>query len=236
VPLQTLVFLTIVFLGVFCSIWFKKLTAAGGIAGGIAGLCLYLGGGWTGFLLMAFFFVLGTAATSWKRSQKQLLRTAEEHTGKRTVSQVLANGGVGGLLGLLAWWFPQQKDIFQLMIAAAFSSATADTVSSELGSVYGKKFYNILSFKNDKKGLDGVVSLEGTLFGVAGSLVIAVIYSMGFGWSINFIWIVIAGTIGNVVDSLLGAMFERKGLLNNDLVNFFNTLAAVLVCLLVGFH
>jgi uncharacterized protein (TIGR00297 family) len=148
----------------------------------------------------------------------------------------LANGGVGGLLGLLAWCFPQQKDLFQLMIAAAFSSATADTLSSELGSVYGRKFYDILSFKNDKRGLDGVVSLEGTLFGMAGSLVIAIIYSIGFGWGLNFIWIVIAGTIGNAVDSLLGAMFERKGFLHNDLVNFFNTLAAALVCLLVGYH
>jgi uncharacterized protein (TIGR00297 family) len=236
VPLQTLVFITVLLLGVFCSTWLKKLTIAGGIAGGIAGICLYLGGGWTGFLLMAGFFVLGTAATSWKRSKKQALRTAEEHKGKRTVSQVLANGGVGSLLGLLAWCFPQQKDLFQLMIAAAFSSATADTLSSELGSVYGRKFYDILSFKNDKRGLDGVVSLEGTLFGMAGSLVIAIIYSIGFGWGLNFIWIVIAGTIGNAVDSLLGAMFERKGFLHNDLVNFFNTLAAALVCLLVGYH
>jgi uncharacterized protein (TIGR00297 family) len=234
VPWQTFIFITILLTGVFCSIWFNKLTIGGGIGGGILGLCLYLGGGWTGFLLMASFFVLGTAATSWKRNKKQSLHTAEEHSGKRTLSQVLANGGVGAAFGFLAFLYPQQKDVFQLMIAAAFSSATADTLSSELGSVYGKQFYNILSFKKDIRGLDGVVSLEGTLFGVMGSFVIAAVYSIGFGWNVNFIWIVLAGTIGNVVDSLLGALFERKGLLHNDLVNFFNTLVAALVCLLVG--
>jgi uncharacterized protein (TIGR00297 family) len=233
VPLQTLVFLLILFSGAFWSFRFNKLTPAGVVAGSVLGLALYLGGGWTGFLLMTIFFVSGTAATSWKRSKKQSIRTVEERRGKRTASQVLANGGAGGLLGFLAWIYPQQKEVFLLMIAAAFSSAAADTLSSELGSVYGKRFYNILSLKKDKRGLDGVVSLEGSLFGVLGSLVIATVYSAGFGWGMNFIRIVIAGTAGNLADSILGAMFERRGLLHNDMVNFLNTVFAVLVCLLL---
>ena len=119
------------------------------------------------------------------------------------------------------------------MMAAAFSSATADTLSSELGSLYGRKFYNILSFKKDTRGLDGVISVEGTLFGVIGSMLIAVVYSAGFGWGENFFLIIIAGTIGNLADSLLGALWERKRLLHNDVVNFLNTLIAAGVCLLL---
>ena len=234
-PVQTLIFSAILLTGVACSIWFKKLTPAGGIVGGVLGGFLYLGAGWTGFLLMAGFFILGTIATSWKRRNKQALRTPEEHKGTRTTSQVLANGGVGATLGLLAFLFPQHKELYQLMIAAAFSSATADTVSSELGTVYGRRFYNILSFKKDKRGLDGVVSGEGTVAGVLGSLVVAAIYSTGSGWNNDFLWIVIAGTVGNLADSLLGALFERRGLLHNDLVNFGNTLIAALVALWAGY-
>ena len=41
--------------------------------------------------------------------------------------------------------------------------------------------------------------------------------------------IVLAGTAGNLADSLLGALFERGGILNNNAVNFLNTLTAALL-------
>lgn len=236
VSLQIFVFIGVLLAGVISSIVTGKLTVAGGITGGVLGLFLYAGAGWTGVALMGSFFVLGTAATSWKRITKERLGIAEEHKGKRTVSQVLANGGTGALLGLLAWLYPQYKDLFQLMMAAAFSSAAADTLSSELGSIYGRQFYNILSFKKDQRGLDGVVSLEGTVFGMVGSLIIATVYSIGFGWGTDLLWIVIAGTMGNLADSLLGALFERRGLLHNDLVNFLNTVVAALAGLLFSMN
>jgi uncharacterized protein (TIGR00297 family) len=119
-------------------------------------------------------------------------------------------------------------------MAGAFSSATADTLSSELGTVYGKKFYNILTFQKDKKGLDGVVSFEGTGIGIAGSAVMATIYCLGAGWSLAFLWIVIAGTIGNLCDSVLGATVERRQIIGNDVVNFLNTLIGAMVLLPVA--
>ena len=236
VSLQIFLFIAVLFIGVISSIVTGKLTVAGGITGGVLALFLYAGAGWTGVALMGSFFVLGTVATSWKRSAKERLGIAEERKGKRTVSQVLANGGTGALLGLLSWLYPQYKDAFQLMMAAAFSSAAADTLSSELGSIYGRQFYNILSFKKDQRGQDGVVSLEGTVLGIAGSFIIAAVYSIGFGWSIDLLWIVIAGTAGNLADSLLGALFERRGLLHNDLVNFLNTVVAALAGLLFNMN
>jgi uncharacterized protein (TIGR00297 family) len=120
------------------------------------------------------------------------------------------------------------------MMAAAFASATADTLSSELGNVCGSRYYNILSFRKDMRGLNGVISLEGTLCGVAGSLLIALIFSAGFGWSIRVTAIItLAGTIGNIFDSLLGATFERRHWIGNDAVNFLNTAIAALSVLLL---
>jgi uncharacterized protein (TIGR00297 family) len=197
------------------------------------GFLIFIAAGWTGIAFLALFFLLGTFATSWKRRQKENAGMAQEVGGLRKTGQVMANAGIGGLLGLLALFFPQEKDFLTFLMAGAFSSATADTLSSELGTVYGKKFYNILTLKKDQKGLDGVISLEGTLFGLAGSLLIAVIYSIGYGVDERFIWIAVAGTIGNLLDSVLGATLERKGVIPNDVVNFLNTLVAALFLLVI---
>lgn len=221
------------FIGVVESIRHRKLTPTGAIGGGIVGLGTFIGAGWTGLALLAIFFLGGTLATSWKRKQKTQMGMMQESGGRRNLGQVLANGGVAAVLGFLVLFFPAQKLLLVLMMTCAFSSAMADTLSSELGSLYGKKFFNIISFRPDKRGLDGVVSLEGFLIGILGSVVIATVYSAGFGWSKSFYWIVIAGTIGNLVDSVLGATLERKHWINNDLVNAVNTVVAALLPLLV---
>ena len=217
---------------VAASIIFRKLTIAGALTGGCLAGFLYKGAGVPGIVLLGAFFIAGSAVTALGRSQKEQLGIAENNKGQRTAAQVLANGGVAGLAGLLAWLFPQQAVLWQLAAAAALASASADTLSSELGSIYGKNFYNILTFKKDTCGLDGVISLEGTLWGIAGSIVIAVIYGLAFGYSLLIVWIIAAGFIGNIADSILGASLERKGWLKNDQVNFLNTLIAALVGIL----
>lgn len=224
--------LLILFLGVAGSIGFRKLSVAGALTGGLLAGLLYKGAGFTGLLMLATFFIAGTVATAIGSDEKARLGIAEENKGQRTAGQVLANGGVAALAGLLAIIKPHQLVLWQLVAAAALSSASADTLSSELGSIYGKSFYNILTFKKDKRGLDGVVSMEGFLWGLAGSATIALIYAAGYGHPAHMIWIVLAGTIGNMADSLLGASLERQGRLTNDLVNGLNTLVAALVGLL----
>jgi uncharacterized protein (TIGR00297 family) len=211
------------------SILTKKLSVAAALTGGILGFLVFLGAGFTGVFMMATFFLLGSFATGWKFSTKQAAGFAEKNKGMRTAAQVLANAGIPGLLGLLAWIYSAQQYPFILMMAAAFAAATGDTLSSELGMIYGKRFYNIISFRPDINGENGVVSLEGSLFGVAGSLVIALICCSTFGWG-GLLPVVIGGIAGNLADSILGATFERKHQMNNNLVNFLNTLIAALVC------
>ena len=210
-----------------------KLTVIAGLTGFLVGLLVFAGAGYTGIAMLATFFLLGTTATSWRMSQKQRIGLAENNKGKRTAGQVLANAGVAAILGLLAILAPAYADLFSLMIAASLASATADTLSSELGNLYGRKFYNILTLKKDTRGLDGVVSVEGTMLGVVGSLCIAVVYSTSLGLGIKVLLIVIAGTIGNLFDSVLGASLERKKYLDNNAVNFSNTAIAALVIYIV---
>ena len=49
------------------------------------------------------------------------------------------------------------------------------------------------------------------------------------GWGPAFGWLLVAGTAGNLVDSVLGATLERGGVLRNNAVNFINTLTGAMV-------
>ncbi len=231
--MSLLFFILVVTTAIVASILANKLTIIAAITGGGISTAIYFGVGWVGIALLGSFFLFGTIATSHHKSAKEKIGIAQENKGRRNAGQVLANGGVSGLLALLAIFYPQHSAAFLLMIAGSFSSATADTLSSELGSIYGKRFYDILSFKKGSRGSDGVVSAEGFLFGLAGSAVIAAIYSIAEGWSIFFLWLLIAGATGNIADSILGATLERKGLLKNDAVNFINTAVGAAFMLLV---
>ena len=216
-------------LGMLYSVRAGKLTTAAAVTGGVLGLPIYLGSGFTGLVLLGLFFGLGTAASGWRVADKRRLGLAEENKGRRTAGQVVANAGVAGLLGLLAWQFPPAAPLARLMLAGSFAAATADTLSSELGNVYGRRYYNILTGRPDTRGLNGVVSLEGTALGLAGTAVLAGAYCLGFGWGPAFGWLLVAGTAGNLLDSVLGATLERRGWLSNNAVNFINTLTGALV-------
>lgn len=211
----------------------RKLTIIAALTGAAVAILVFAGAGFTGLAMMTIFFILGSAATSVQSNTKKDLNANPK--GGRTSGQVLANAGTAALCGIMILLLPVHAPILQLMMAASFASATADTLSSELGMVYGKRFFNVITLRPDARGLDGVISLEGTLIGIAGSVIIAIVHTIGLGWTINIIWIVVAGTLGNLADSVLGAVFERKGIIGNNTVNFLNTLIAALFMLLFYF-
>jgi uncharacterized protein (TIGR00297 family) len=234
-PLAHIIFLILLLAATYASYKTGKLTLGGAITGGVVALCIYMGTGFIGIAMLAAFFVLATIATSHKKNLKKSFGN-DHHTERRDARQVLANGGLPAVLGLLAFALPDNVLLATVLMAAAFASATEDTLSSELGTVYGKRFYNIITFKPDEKGRDGVISLEGTIIGSAGSAIIAAVYAIGFGWNSMFLNIIIAGTIGNIADSVLGATLERKGYMNNNEVNFLNTFISVIACCLLVYY
>ncbi|MFI5159764.1 MAG: DUF92 domain-containing protein [Sphingobacteriales bacterium] len=221
----------IIAVGSILSVMTQKLSFWAAITAAAVGLLVFAGEGYTGFIMLSAFFLFGILATSWKKAEKHRFKAKSDRSVKRTAGQVFANGGVAAILGLFVLWMPHHAGLFRLMMAAALSSATADTLSSELGMIYGYFFFNITTLRRESKGLDGVISLTGTLIGIAGSAVIAFIYCLNIGK--RFWLIVFAGTIGNLADSLFGATYERKGMMGNNTVNFLNTLAAALTAWLL---
>jgi uncharacterized protein (TIGR00297 family) len=209
------------------SVRFHKLTPWGGFTGFVVATLIYAASGLTGVLMLGAFFGLSVLASRYKRDVK-FAGTPQDTTEARTSGQVLANAGTAALMALMSLIFPQHSFIYNLMLAGSLASATADTLASELGAAYSKRFYHCLTFKKDTKGLDGVISTEGLLFGAAGALIIALIatWPNPVTYTYYLLIITIAGIIGNYADSVLGATLERKNLLSNNWVNFLSTLVA----------
>lgn len=211
--------------GAFAAYRLGKLTRAGAVAAGLTGIIVFFGSGYFGLAVLFAFFGMGVLATAHGKARKAVHGEAQQ---RRNAGQVFANGGMAALLSLLMTAGEGPVLPYPIMLAAALASAAADTVSSELGTLYGRRFINILTFRREANGLDGVVSLEGTFVGIAASAVIASIYFAFGGGRTGWLIITAAGTIGNLADSILGATLERKGIIRNDAVNFMNTAIAAL--------
>ncbi len=209
----------------------RKMNLSGALVGGLIALLIYLGAGFPGVALLFTFFVLGSIASSWRRDRKKGLE--QENKGRRSIRHAIANGGFSAFCGLCVWLHIADPTMWRLMLAAGLASATADTLSSELGNVYGKRFLNILTWRVDERGRDGVVSLEGTLLGALGASLVACVWFVATAQLWQSALIFAAGLVGNAIDSVLGASLQRKGLMTNDSVNFANTLSAGLFVVFV---
>ena len=215
----------------FSAFALKKIDLVGAIAGVALAFSIWYGAGDGALLTLFLFFVFGTAVSSWKKKQKEKMQLEQENQGKRTITHVLANGGTALIIAAIAITVESSNFPFGLLIAASFATACSDTFSSELGNVYGTKYFNIMTGKKAKRGPDGVVSLAGFAFGLVGSLIIAL------GWwafdhdYTNLLLITSSGLLGNVMDSILGATWQRKGWINNHQVNFIATLSGSLIAL-----
>ena len=206
---------------------------------------------WRTMLLPVVAVLVMTAlATRLGRRRKEQLGTAEKRNG-RVASQVAANLGIAALASneMAQNWLMTQERLRLVNVPtavfvvglAALCEAAADTVSSELGQVLNSRPRMITNLRLMEAGTDGAISLGGTLAGMVAAGVVAVAGTLALqgGWLLLTVsWS--AGVFGLFFDSLLGATLERRGLLNNDAVNFLSTLSAsgfslVLLAVLPGF-
>ncbi len=135
----------------------------------------------------------------------------------RNERQVIANGGIAALAALAGNW---------LWFAGALAAANADTWATEIGSHSRTPPRVITSWARVSAGTDGGMTLLGTAGGVAGAALIAGL-SMGLrpgGLRLAMI-VAVAGVVGMLVDSLLGATVQGKiRWMDNDAVNLAATL------------
>ncbi len=223
-------------------VWWRGLLTAGGAA--TAAVMGSLVGGWAGLGALATlgaFFVLGVAVTRLGRRVKEQRGIAEARGGRRGFGNVVANGGMALACALLAahggFGFasqgpPPHEGLATgslVALVAALATASFDTVSSEVGKAHGRVTVLITSWRRVPPGTEGAISLEGTLAGLAASALVGL---LGIGWLLGAEAIVLvpvvvvpAALAGTTFESVVGAVFERRGhRIQNDLLNFANTL------------
>jgi uncharacterized protein (TIGR00297 family) len=209
----------------------RGVGASGAIWGVVLGTILFAFGGWPGFLMLFTFFVLGTAATKTGFARKAALGIAQERGGRRGGKNALANATAGVVFAALMASTPYAT-AFALALAAAFATAASDTVASEIGQAYGRRHYLVTTFRRVAAGTDGAVSVEGTFAGILASLVVAAVAAgVGLIPPAGIAIVAIAAFVGTTLESYLGATFERLELVDNEVVNFANTVVGGLVAL-----
>jgi uncharacterized protein (TIGR00297 family) len=179
------------------------------------------------YLLLAVFAVTLIATRLGTRRKQQLL--AAESANGRSAGQVIANLGVAGAIAAFA------PPGWTVLAIAALAEAAADTSSSEIGLAFSGRTVLITTWRPVAPGVDGGVSLHGTAAALAAAAVIALTArALGLIPAHQAAIVIYAGFLGALVDSLLGALLERPGLLNNDLVNLVGTGAAVVIAWLIA--
>jgi len=206
----------------------RGVSVSGAIAGWIVSFAIFAGAGPGAFAALILVFGITWLSTRVGYRHKLKLGTAEKKDG-RTALQVLANLAVAGVCAT-AYALLGRNAAFLAALAAALSEAAADTVSSELGQATSDHARLITNWQKVPAGTDGGITWLGTLAGVATAILISL--ACFVAGVIPAHWIVIpaaAGTAGMLADSYLGALLERRKLLNNDGVNLVSTaIAAVL--------
>ena len=197
----------------------------GAVSAVVIGTAITVGLGPAGLAVMVAFFVVGSVATRLGYRVKAARGIAQEKGGARGWRNAWANGGVPALLALFAGLTPPGlRELYALAYAAAVATAAADTCSSEIGKAYGRRTFLITTLRPVPPGTEGAVSLEGTLAGAAGALLIAsVAASLSlYPWALAVL-VALAGLLGSLAESVIGTVAERKGWLDNDLLNALNT-------------
>lgn len=189
-------------------------------------------GGFVWVAMLVAFFGIGGLATKFRYQEKRRRGVAEPNRGARGTGNVLGNTAVG-LLAVIAYASVANGQLWELTFlfgfAGAMATALSDTLSSEVGGLYDDPWL-ITSFDRVAPGTDGAITVQGTLAGTAGAFVISGLFvglSPGVGVAGGVI-VGVAGVVGMVADSILGAMLEGR-FVGNHGVNALATLSGAVV-------
>jgi uncharacterized protein (TIGR00297 family) len=206
----------------------RTVDFSGVVAGFLVGTAIYTFLDWRGYLLLMAFFVIGSACTRIGYRRKAAANLAQEKGGRRGARHALANAGVATACALFAALTPHPA-LFAVAFAAAFATAAADTSSSEIGQLIGRRTFLITTLRPVPRGTEGAVSLEGTLAGIAASALVAVAGAAVALYPWAAVLPIVGGAfIGTTFESVVGATLEKRRLLDNEALNFLNTLVGAL--------
>jgi uncharacterized protein (TIGR00297 family) len=248
----------------------QALSKSGVVGAIITGGLLFGFGGLSGAALLLAFFISSSVLSRFKESNKETLAEKFSKGSQRDLGQALANAGAAALC--MTMFGLTQNPLWWVASAAALATANADTWATELGVLSKAPPRLITTGHVVEVGTSGGVSIAGTLAALAGALLIGItafvsvlldpsLQSLISNSLILVLLITLAGLLGSLFDSLLGATVQaiyycdtcqketerhpthRCGSptrqlrgwawLDNDWVNFFATAVGAGVAMLV---
>jgi uncharacterized protein (TIGR00297 family) len=202
----------------------RSLNQSGAIAAGLLGTVVFGLGGAAWALVLLTFFVTASGLSAVFKGRKSHIADDFAKGSRRDAGQVAANGGVSGALALgyflLNLVNPQHPLLPALWLGftASLAAANADTWATELGVLNPHRPISLRTFQRVPGGTSGAISWVGTLAALAGSAVVAGVAVLtglvgwapagGFGLGGQFVLISLAGLLGAMVDSALGAWIQ----------------------------
>jgi uncharacterized protein (TIGR00297 family) len=223
----------------------KLLTPAGYLHAWILGVLIWGCLGWQGYAVVMVYFLVGSAVTRIGQARKEAAGIAEKRSGARGPENVWGSALTGTLCALAIFGGQQLQPsmatttaipLLGLAYVSSFSTKLADTTASEVGKAYGQRTFLITTLRPVAAGTEGAVSLEGTMAGIVGSMVIAAVgWGVGLipGWGIAIC--LVAAFLATNVESLIGATLQmRISWLSNELVNIINTTLGAGIALVLG--
>ena len=203
----------------------------GMLTGMVVSLATIVLGGYGWFAVLIAFFALGGLAAQYRYDVKLERGVAEGNEGARGIRNVLGNASVAivAVLGFAASGeLGVEPLLFTYLFAGSLSAAMSDTLSSEIGVLFGRPRL-VTTLERVDVGTDGGVTLGGGLAGLGGGLIVGLLALALLGTTPAGAAVVVgAGVLGMFADSVLGATLEGW-IIDNQMVNFLATLAGGLV-------
>jgi uncharacterized protein (TIGR00297 family) len=221
--------------------WFlpkKLLTPAGFFHAWLLGILIWGTLGWQGYVVVMFYFLVGSLVTRVGMTQKEAEGIAEKRSGARGPENVWGSALVAALCAIgvvLPLAIP--KSLLLLGYVASFSTKLSDTCASEVGKAYGKRTFLITTLQPVARGTEGAVSLEGTIAGIGASLLQALLgWGVGLIDGLGLLWCILAAFVATNLESVIGATLQSKyNWLTNELVNVINTLIGAVAAVLFAY-
>ena len=214
---------------IFCKI--PLMTKGGWISAGILGTILWGCLSWKGWISVVIYLLFGSLVTKIGFKFKKEQGIAEKRGGRRGPENVWGSAATGLFLAIMTKFNAANVVMFKIGFAASFAAKLADTFGSEIGKRFGKETYLITSLKKVERGTEGGISLEGTLASLMGSIFMASIMLCLsiMSTKYHFIIVAVSGFLATISESIIGAKFQNKYKLSNEMVNAIQTsIASVL--------
>ena len=212
------------------------MTKGGWVSAGVLGTLLWGSLGWKGWISVVLYLLLGSLVTKVGFKYKNKLGIAEKRGGRRGPENVLGSASTGLFLALMIKLNLANLTLLKVGFAASFAAKLADTFGSEIGKRYGKNTFLITTFKKVRQGTEGAISLEGTIASLFGALIMSfAMFILGFiTIEKGFFIVCFSGFAATIFESFIGATFQDKFNLSNEVVNAiqtsFSAMLAILFC------